>query len=106
MNSTTNTPTPVRDTLYFNKKVIIFVEEKYSFKTFKKHGIKRRTDETDEAFNNRCVKVWNLMCLLSNKDGVYNIEDEEIDDDNHQHDCEGDIEEIVEEAIEIADETK
>jgi len=46
------------------------------------------------------------MCLLSNKDGVYNIEDEEIDDDNHQHDCEGDIEEIVEEAIEIADETK
>lgn len=104
MNSTsTTTPTLARETLYFNKRVVVFVEEKYSFKVFKKHGIKKRTDESDEAFNTRCVVVWNKLCDKSEKSGCIQLEDEEMDDNDEHHDCEAEIEEMVQEAIEEAD---
>jgi hypothetical protein len=103
MNTTMNSTTPARKSLCFHKKVTIYVEEEYNFNTFKQHGIKRRTGESDESFNTRCVQVWNKLCNKSNKNDVIEVKDEQAYDDQEMYNCESEIEDMIEEAIESID---
>ncbi len=102
MNSTTQkTSTP--NELYIQKKVIIFVQDKLTFINFKNFNMEQKKDESDDDFDERCLQVWTELCKKADKYDVIQAEDEEEDDDYNRYDCEGEIEEMIEEAVEQVD---
>jgi uncharacterized CHY-type Zn-finger protein len=93
MNSTPNT-------LYIQKKVTIFVQDKLTFNDFKQYNMKEKENESEQDFNERCKVVWNTLCEKADKYDVIQVEDENCDDDYNRYDCEQEIEELIEEAEE------
>jgi hypothetical protein len=88
------------NTLYIQKKVTIFVQDKLTFNDFKCFNMEQQENETDEDFNQRCIKVWTKLCEKADKYDVIQVEDEDCDDDYNRYDCEQEIEELIEEAEE------
>jgi hypothetical protein len=91
---------PTQTKLYFQKKIVVFVEDKLTFNNFKKYNLKKKTDESEDDFNTRAIAVWNALCEKADKQGNIQCEDEERDAEDSNEDCEYNIEEMIEEIVE------
>jgi hypothetical protein len=97
MNSTPNE-------LYIQKKVIIFVQDKLTFDSFKNFNMKQEEKESDDDFDERCRQVWTKLCDKADKYDVIQVHDDDGDDDYNQYSCQPEIEVMIEEAVEQVDE--
>lgn len=65
--------------------------------------MKKKENETEQDFNERCLQVWTKLCEKADKHNVIQVEDEEREDEFDNEDCEAEIEEMIEEAQEQVD---
>jgi hypothetical protein len=91
---------PTHKVLQFKKTIYIHVAEEYSFEDFKEYDIGKNPNETDEDYNARAVAVWNELCKKADKHGDIECEDEDREGEDVNEDCEGEREEMIEEAFE------
>jgi hypothetical protein len=63
-----------------------------------------KKDESDDDFNERCIQVWDKLCMKADKHHVIQLEAEDAECDFTRYDCEDEIEELIEEAVEEVDE--
>ncbi len=110
-NNTANTSTPSSTTsplpqpeftaIKFKKQITIYVDQDLTFGNFKKYYLKRNRGEDDVDFHTRALAVWDKMLDETRDTGCYFEKDygeKEVDDDNY--DCEDEIEQFIEEAVE------